>query len=293
MIPFDVVYCQDDNCSAIGSLADSVTIATYENGGRFSGAASSSHRWNCDDGLNDVKIRPTVVNFLEELAADELALAKGNMHVTRNQHVAFRNPDFFPSYHHKIEHRESRPEAIPQKNDEDANANLKFAFSLRGRNNSISMHSRIEYWQHQLAKPFRSLSLFRANPSQPEDPKRAFGNNGWGSVASQSSILTSLDCSKVRKLVRNGKNEQNRTKLEDEESKADEVSWFPARPFDFSNSKSERVKRPEAPFRELAFPKSQQTSFVESTIWREDIPTDESSVEEDEESAVILDIDVD
>lgn len=177
LIPKDITYVADDACSSIGSLADDrssvdSTSSVYVD--------RSQTRWN---PLSSFEFSPR--NLSKSQRFQEVT----NQSAPKTL-VAFRHPDFFPSYDMGKSLDETEEE---DKQDENTNPRkLKLACQVfGGRRRRISRHSQIEMWQHQISKPFRALSFLRFEPRREDG--NCLGKNVLESVIMNSIAKTPDD----------------------------------------------------------------------------------------------------
>jgi hypothetical protein len=280
MIPKNI-YCEDDISIAIGSLDESLDFTAPQSDSENIDS-SQQQRWNCDVGLNDVKTKQTKMNFLEDLAAEEASFF---VIAPKKDRITSWNPEFFPTFEVEKPEQDMSIDYYSDQND----PKRKLSFQRKSKISRISRHSRMEMWQHQITKPFRALTCLRANP-RSDDPT-CFGKKVIDSIISQS-VMSSLDCSKARKLVRGSREDQDSVKFHLQKSSEDKEMSIFLEDHDFVNIKPD-VSFLES-YRDSNFPNSQKFHFVNCSQWLDQsTPTDESSVSSADESAAVLDIDVD
>jgi hypothetical protein len=280
------IYCKHD--SLMGSLAESSLHWTYsEDDG---GALNVPKRWNCNSRMHieeskQVHPLPRTIAFRE-------------MTFTPKILVAF--PEYFPPY-------EMGCSQVSQDNHDDDNHNSKRNFACKPNifgSSRISTHSRMEMWQHQISKPFRSLSSRRP---------RTTDVNGLGKKILKSVVykpkIAALVCSKPRKLVRITGEEEANTTFQQEQKAVATNQLQPVNTHDGEKGK-QRSEFPLFPDRkECGSPNliwsvpctPKELSVQKGNIfqsdrshWTSEVPTDESSADESsvDESAVILAVDL-
>jgi hypothetical protein len=281
------IYCQDDR--SMGSLAESSLDFTYsEDDG---GALDVPERWNCDFRM-DIEESKQVYPLPRTSAFREMTFTPKSL-------VASRDPDFFPPY-------EMGCSQVSQDdysdNDDDDNDHSKRYFACKPNvfgSSRFSTHSRMEMWQHQISKPFRSLPFRRPLTTDVN----SLGKKILKSVVNKPKIAA-LVCSKSRKLVRIAREEDANTTFQQEQKvvatkqlqtvnthdgekgkQISEFPWFPERKE--CDSPNLIWSIPCAP-KELSV---QKGSIFQSDgfDWTSQVPTDESSADE---SAVILAVDL-
>jgi hypothetical protein len=286
MIPKNI-YCQDD--SSMGSLAESSLDFTYsEDDG---GALDVPERWNCDFRM-DIEECKQVYPLPRTSAFREMTFDPKNL-------VAFRDPEYIPPY-------EMGCSQVSQDdysdNDDDDNHHSKRTFACTPNvfgSSRISTHSRMEMWQHQISKPFRSLPFRRP---------RTTDVNGLGKKILESVVnkpkIAALVCSKSRKLVRITREEEANTTFQQEQKaeatnqlqtvnthdgeKGEQRSEFPLFPEHQVCGSPNLIWSVPCTSKELSVQKGnifQSDRFQ----WTSQVPTDESSADE---SAVILAVDL-